>query len=286
MAIRTEAIQCSHEIATDPNLKAWRTEAAERGYCSSIALPFRVSEDQMACLTAYADKPNNWSQSEKDLMQDVAEDLGFGLKGLRTEVAKNQYQQDLRATLLETIEVIAETVDQRDPYTAGHEKRVTELALAIAAELGLDQAATDGLRLAGLMHDIGKLTVPAEILNKPTLLTPIEFELIKGHVAAADEILRPIDFEYAVAEIVVQHHERLDGSGYPAGLRGDEILPEARILAVADVVEAMASHRPYRPALGIEAALAEIRAGAGTRFEAEAVAACERLFARGFAFEE
>ena len=203
-----------------------------------------------------------------------------------TAEALRQNAAHLRRTFEGTVEAMGAMSAARDPYTAGHEKRVTELALAIAAELGLDQAATDGLRLAGLMHDIGKLTVPAEILNKPTLLTPIEFELIKGHVAAADEILRPIDFEYAVAEIVVQHHERLDGSGYPAGLRGDEILPEARILAVADVVEAMASHRPYRPALGIEAALAEIRAGAGTRFEAEAVAACERLFARGFAFEE
>jgi HD-GYP domain-containing protein (c-di-GMP phosphodiesterase class II) len=136
------------------------------------------------------------------------------------------------------------------------------------------------------VHDAGKLTVPAEILNKPSLLTPIEFELIKGHAAAAHQILKPIDFEHPVADIVAQHHERQDGSGYPAELKDDEILPEARILAVADVVEAMASHRPYRAALGLEAALAEVRSGAGTRYEAAAAAACERVFAHGFVFTE
>jgi len=173
----------------------------------------------------------------------------------------------------------------RDPYTAGHEKRVTELAVAIAADMRQDEATIEGLRLAGLVHDVGKLTIPAEILNKPSLLTPIEFELIKGHSEAAYEILKSIEFDYPIADIVVQHHERLDGSGYPAGLSGNAILPAARILAVADVVEAMASHRPYRAALGVEAALDEIRAGAGTRYEAAAVAACERVFAQGFVFD-
>jgi putative nucleotidyltransferase with HDIG domain len=170
----------------------------------------------------------------------------------------------LRRTVEGAVEAMGAMTAARDPYTAGHEKRVTELAVAIAAEMDRDEATVEGLRLAGLVHDVGKLTVPAEILNKPSLLTPIEFELIKGHAAAAHEILKPIDFEYPVADIVAQHHERQDGSGYPAGLKDDEILPEARILAVADVGEAMASHRPYRAALGIEAALAEVRSGAGT----------------------
>jgi len=192
----------------------------------------------------------------------------------------------LRRTVDGAVEAMGAMTAARDPYTAGHEKRVTELAVAIAAEMGRDEAAIEGLRLAGLVHDVGKLTVPAEILNKPSLLTPIEFELIKGHAAAAHEILKPIDFEHPVADIVAQHHERQDGSGYPAGLKDDEILPEARILAVADVVEAMASHRPYRAALGIEAALAEVRSGAGTRYEAAAVAACERVFAHRFVFTE
>ncbi len=190
----------------------------------------------------------------------------------------------LRRTVDGAVEAMGEMIAARDPYTAGHEKRVTELAVAIGEELGMAPSAVHGLRLAGLVHDVGKLSVPAEILNKPSLLTPIELELVKGHAAAAYEILRPIDFEYPVADIVVQHHERLDGSGYPAGLKNDEIMPEARILAVADVVEAMASHRPYREALGLEAALTEVRAGAGTRYDAETVAACGRVFAGGFAW--
>ena len=190
----------------------------------------------------------------------------------------------LRHTVDSAVEAMGAMIAARDPYTAGHEKRVTELAVAMGEALGMAPSAVHGLRLAGLVHDVGKLTVPAEILNKPSLLTPIELELIKCHAAAAYEILRPIDFEYPVADIVVQHHERQDGSGYPAGLRGDEILPEARILAIADVVEAMASHRPYRAALGLEAALAEVRLGAGTRYEAAAVAACERVFEQGFNF--
>ena len=192
----------------------------------------------------------------------------------------------LRHTIEGAVEAMGAMTAARDPYTAGHEKRATELAVAIATALGRDEAAIEGLRLAGLVHDVGKLTVPAEILIKPSRLTPIEFELIKGHAAAAHDILDPIDFEYPVAAIVVQHHERLDGSGYPAGLKRDEILPDARILAVADVVEAMASHRPYRAALGLDAALAEVRVGAGTRYDAEAAGACERVFAGGFAFSD
>ena len=207
--------------------------------------------------------------------------------------AQKQAQEDLRlsaARLRRTVEGAVEAMGAmtaaRDPYTAGHEKRVTELAVAIAAEMGHDEAVIEGLRLAGLVHDVGKLTVPAEILNKPSLLTPIEFELIKGHAAAAYEILKSIEFDYPIADIVVQHHERRDGSGYPSGLSGDAILPEARILAVADVVEAIASHRPYRAALGVEAALDEVRSGAGTRYEAAVVAACERVFERGFVFAD
>jgi putative nucleotidyltransferase with HDIG domain/PAS domain S-box-containing protein len=216
-----------------------------------------------------------------------------GVIGVAMDVTERQHAvaalelsaDRLRHTVEGAVEAMGAMIAARDPYTAGHEKRVTELAVAIATEMGRDEASIEGLRLAGLVHDVGKLTVPAEILNMPALLSPIEFELIKGHAAAAQEILAPIDFEFPVADVVAQHHERQDGSGYPAGLSGDEILPEARILAVADVVEAMASHRPYRAALGIDAALAEVHAGAGVRYEAEVVASCERVFAQGFAFE-
>jgi putative nucleotidyltransferase with HDIG domain len=166
----------------------------------------------------------------------------------------------------------------RDPYTAGHQERVTRLAMAMAERMGLPADRVEGLRVAGLLHDVGKVSVPAEILSKPTGLSAIELALVRSHSEAGYAILREIAFPWPVATIVLQHHERMDGSGYPSGLRGEEILLEARILAVADSVEAMASHRPYRAALGIEEALAELARGRGTAYDVDAVSACLSLF--------
>jgi putative nucleotidyltransferase with HDIG domain len=186
----------------------------------------------------------------------------------------------------DTVQAIAATVEMRDAYTAGHQQRVAVLAAAIANEMGLSADAIHGLRLASLVHDLGKIHIPAEILSRPGKLTSIEYELIKSHPQSGYEILKPITFPWPIAEIVLQHHERLDGSGYPKGLKGDAILLEARILAVADVVEAMTSHRPYRSALGLDAALQEIRQGSGTLYEAAAVEACLILMRDGrFKFE-
>jgi putative nucleotidyltransferase with HDIG domain len=176
-------------------------------------------------------------------------------------------------------------VETRDPYTAGHERRVSELATAIAGEMSVEGEELAALRLAGLIHDIGKIAVPSEILSKPGRLSQIELDLIKQHPASGYDILDAIDFGLPVAEIVLQHHERLDGSGYPRALTGESIRPGALILAVADVVEAMSSHRPYRPALGIAAALAEVKEHAGEKYDADVVAACVGLFEeQGFQF--
>ncbi len=200
------------------------------------------------------------------------------------EEVRRQAEQ-LRRTVEGAVLAMGHVVETRDPYTAGHERRVSELATAVGREMGLEADVLDGLRLAGLIHDIGKISVPAEILAKPGRLSDVEFNLIKQHSQAGYDILAVIDFGRPVAEIVLQHHERLDGSGYPRGLSGEGLLPEARILAVADVVEAMSSHRPYRPALGIEVALDEIREGAGSRYDAEAAATCVKVFEeQGFAF--
>jgi PAS domain S-box-containing protein/putative nucleotidyltransferase with HDIG domain len=169
------------------------------------------------------------------------------------------------------------TAELRDPYTAGHQRRVAKLACAIAGELGWDAERIATVRTAALLHDLGKIVVPAEILSKPGKLTETEFSLIRQHAAAGAEILADIDFEHDIATMVRQHHERLDGSGYPAGLRNGDILPEARVLAVADVVEAMVSHRPYRPALPLQAALGEIKDGSGRRYDADVCSACARL---------
>ena len=193
----------------------------------------------------------------------------------------------LRKAVGVTIQVMVSAVETRDPYTAGHQVRSANLARNIAAEMGLPQEKIDGIRMAGSIHDIGKLSIPAEILSKPTKLSEIEFSLIKEHARQGYEILRNVESPWPLAEMVYQHHERMDGSGYPRNLKGEEILIEARILAVADVVEAMASHRPYRPSLGIEAALEEIEKNRGIFYDKAVADACLRLFRqKGYRFAE
>jgi len=181
--------------------------------------------------------------------------------------------------------VAASAVELRDPYTAGHQRRVAQLARAIAVQLELPDETCEHIRIAALLHDIGKLSVPTEILSKPGKLRPVEYELAKGHVQAAEEMLKRVDVDWPLAEMVMQHHERMDGSGYPQGLSGDEIILEARIMAVADVVEAMSSHRPYRAALGIDAAIAEIEANRERLYDADVVDACVAVLGSGFEFE-
>ncbi|MBT0963300.1 HD-GYP domain-containing protein [Denitromonas iodatirespirans] len=190
----------------------------------------------------------------------------------------HQSELKLRKTLLDSVMAIAATVEMRDPYTAGHQRRVAEIGAAIARDLGMSEHRVEGLRLACVVHDVGKVKIPAEILNKPGRLSKLEFELIKNHAQDGYEVLKEIDFPWPIAQFVLQHHERLDGSGYPNGLKGEQILPESRILSVADVIEAMASHRPYRPGLGIEAALTEIEVNRGDLFDSEVVEVALNLF--------
>jgi PAS domain S-box-containing protein len=184
----------------------------------------------------------------------------------------------LRDALGGIIQVLSATLEKRDPYTAGHQRRVADLARAIGQEIGLSPECVEGLRLAGIIHDIGKISIPAEILCKPTKLTEIEYDLIRSHCQIGYDILKNIDFSWPIGKMILQHHERMNGSGYPHQLRGEDILIESRILAVSDVVEAMASHRPYRAALGIEAALQEIEADKGALYDPAVVAVCLKLF--------
>ena len=184
----------------------------------------------------------------------------------------------LEQAMERTVGTLSGAMGTRDPYTAGHEKRVSELAVAIGKKLGLDTDDLRLLRLAATVHDLGKITVPAEILSKPTRLSEAEFAIIKGHSEAGWELLEPAGLPASVTDAVLQHHERLDGSGYPAGLEDDEIGEFGRIIAVADVVEAMSSHRPYRPAIGMEPALEEIEQGRGVRYDERAADACVQLF--------
>lgn len=187
-------------------------------------------------------------------------------------------EKKLKSNLLDSISAIASIVEMRDPYTAGHQRRVADIAVAIGKELNLPDNQVEGIHLAGIVHDVGKIRVPAEILSKPGRLTVNEFNLIKEHPQTGYDILKSIDYPWTIAEIILQHHERLDGSGYPKGLKNTEILLEAQIIAVADVVESMMSHRPYRAGLGIDVALAEILLNRGSCFNADVVDACIRLF--------
>lgn len=205
------------------------------------------------------------------VIRDITEHVAMA-RDLEASLAK------LRATMNGVVQAMSLAVESRDPYTAGHQRRVSDLARAIATTMGLPVEQIDAIRIAGIVHDIGKLSVPAEILAMPRKLTPTEFGLIQTHPEAGFEILKGIDFPWPIARIVLQHHERIDGTGYPYGTAGDAILVEARILAVADVVEAMASHRPYRPSLGIEKALETIREESGAKLDPAVVDACTRLF--------
>jgi len=196
----------------------------------------------------------------------------------KAEEERNHGLEKLRKMLGGTVEAMALAMGSRDPYTSAHQRRVSDLARRIAQEMQLEHDLIECVRTAGILHDIGKISVPAEILSKPTALNDIEFSIIKQHPERAYEILKEIDFPWPIAEIVLQHHERLDGSGYPRGLKSGEILLEAGILAVADVVEAISSHRPYRPALGIGPALEEIEKNKGRLYDVESANACLRLF--------
>jgi putative nucleotidyltransferase with HDIG domain len=218
--------------------------------------------------------------------------IGFGgtardiTERKRAEEQLQQTLESLRKSVGATIQVMVSAVEMRDPYTAGHQIRTADLARIIATEMGLPKEKIDGIRMAGSIHDIGKISIPAEILSKPTKLTNNEFSLIKEHSHSGYEMLKDVESPWPLAQIVYQHHERMDGSGYPRNLKGNEILIEARIMAVADVVEAMASHRPYRPGLGIDAALAEIEKNKGTIYDNTVANACLKLFReKGYQFK-
>jgi HD-GYP domain-containing protein (c-di-GMP phosphodiesterase class II) len=188
--------------------------------------------------------------------------------------------EKLQLSMESTILAMAKIVEMKDPYTSGHQRRVAQLAGAIGRELGLSNEQVEGIHMSTVIHDIGKIYVPAEILSKPGKLTEIEFSMIKTHPKVSYDILKMVEFPWPIAKIVLQHHERLDGSGYPLGLSGEDIMIEAKILSIADVVEAIAFHRPYRSAVGIDKALEEISTKKGLLYEPAIVDACVRLFSK------
>jgi PAS domain S-box-containing protein len=283
--IRTGKSVVILDTLKDPNFEPWRERANQYGIRCCVATPISDEDQTIGALMVYAKIPNAFSESEIHLFENLANEIGFGLRSMarREQLAdemhkREQVQKQLYKALESTIEAMSKTMEWRDPYTAGHQRRVAEIAVAIARELGWDDVRLNGLHLGCMVHDIGKVAIPSEILTKPSKLTALEMQMVKGHVETSYEILKDIPFFWPIADMVHQHHERMDGSGYPCGLKGNQIILEARILAVADTVEAMASHRPYRAAIGLEAALKVITDGRGILFDSTVVDACLKLF--------
>ena len=218
-------------------------------------------------------------------IKHAVENARIAAERKEAEIKLAESERKLKKSLFNFVGSVASIVGLRDPYTAGHQLRVSELAVAMAKEIGLSEFQIEGIHLGSMIHDIGKIQIPAEILSKPGRLSDLEYQIVKQHVVAGYEIMKNGEFPWPIAQMILQHHERLDGSGYPHGLKGEEIILEARILSVADVVEAISSHRPYRPSLGIDAAFAEITSGRGVRYCPRSVDACIALFKeRGFKF--
>lgn len=284
-AARSGAIQVVPEVA-QADCQSWRERALACGYRSAIALPLRAGGEVIGTLNIYASEAGAFGAEEVSLLSELAGDLGFGIAMLRVRAAREEGTRKLERALEDTIQAIATTIEARDPYTAGHQKRVAQLAAAIAREMGLPENRINGVLRGAEIHDIGKIYIPSEILSRPGRLAAAEFSLIKIHPQVGYDIVKEIEFPWPVAQMILQHHERLDGSGYPNGLgAGDDIILEARILAVADVVDAMVSHRPYRPALGVAAALEEIRRHRSILYDTDVVDTCLRLFEeKGFDF--
>ena len=293
-AVRASEPYVVKNILEDPNIMTWRGEALKRGYASVVALPLISKSGTFGSLSIYSGEAGSFKPDEVELLKEIADNLVYGLVALHTRTERYRAESEVKSSLDKLrkalggiIQVLEQTVEIRDPYTAGHQRRVSDLARVIASEMNLSHDRIDGIRIAGIIHDIGKIYVPAEILSKPRRLSQIEFNLIKTHSQVGFDVLKTIDFPWPVAKIVLQHHERINGSGYPNRLRSDEIMLEARILGVADVVEAMASHRPYRPALGIDAALREIENNKGILYEKDVVEACIHVFRIGnFQFKD
>jgi putative nucleotidyltransferase with HDIG domain len=285
ISIRTGKVEIMNDSETSELFAPWRERARQAGIRSTASIPFSLDGGRLGALMVYSAHPNAFEPEAIEVFEHLAREMVYGVQALeqkkllqseRQRLLKTQEQ--LRETLSAMVAPIVTAMEMRDPYTTGHQSRVAEIAYAIGMEMGWPDEQLQGLRVAALVHDIGKISIPAEILTKPGKLNAAERGMIKEHSEIGYTILKDIPFAWPIAEIVRQHHEKLDGSGYPLGLEGDAILPEAKILAVADIVEAMASFRPYRPAIPINVVLKEIEREAGNLLDPEAVRICVDLF--------
>ena len=283
--IRSGEVQIVRDTEESTIFRPWRDRARRYGIRSSVSVPLNVEGRGPGVLMVYSALPHAFELEAVRVFERLAALTIRGIWALEQKKLLDAERERLVASQRHLAEALAASVfamvaamEARDPYTASHETRVGEIAVAIGREMGWSEVRLEGLRLAAMVHDVGKIGIPSEILNKPGRLTQDEFELVKAHPEIGYSILKNIPFTWPVADMVRQHHEKLDGSGYPLGLKAEEILPESMVMAVADIVEAMGSDRPYRASLGLEAALKEIESMAGTKLDAEAVRICCALF--------
>lgn len=285
-----EAVRSQRPVAMlvdGPQFAPWRERALANGIYASLALPI-PDEEARPIFIIYMSDRDGFRPDEIALFESLAADIALGMRGLRTRdlhrravLEERARAEEVEAALEGALAAVVATLEKRDPYTAGHEQRVAGLSRLIALELGLDEERIRGLYLAASVHDIGKISIPAEILTKPSRLSEIEYALVRQHPQTGYDIMRNIPFRWNIAEMVRQHHEYLDGSGYPRGLKGDEILLESRILTVADIVESMSAFRPYHRAIGLDAVLKEIGELARRKLDPLVVEACARIIERG-----
>ena len=283
--IRTGTSTIIEDTEIDPRFVPWRERARSYGIRCVVATPIHDGKETIGALAVYSKVANAFTDSEIHLFENLSDEIGYGLrsiahqKDLAKEVTeKLNAQNKLTLALESTIAAMSKTMEWRDPYTAGHQRRVADIAVLLGEKMELDQDRLSGLHMAGMVHDIGKVAIPSEILTKPTALTALERQMVQGHVESGYQILKDVPFNWPIANMVRQHHERIDGSGYPLGLKGDEILLESKILAVADTIEAMASHRPYRPAKTLSETFGELERLSGVFFDKEVVQVALDLF--------
>ncbi|HUB51326.1 MAG TPA: HD domain-containing phosphohydrolase [Terracidiphilus sp.] len=288
VCIRTGQVYIVDDLDKSPGISRWQERAKAFGVRSVAAFPLSVEGGWKGALVVFSTGPYAFYAEPVQVFERLGEVMIHGVEGLRRKELLDAEQRKLKQAqcqltdaLTATVAALGTATEQRDPYTAGHEVRVADISVAIGRELGWDEDKLMGIRLAALAHDIGKIGIPTEILTKPTRLKPAEYEIVKAHAEIGYNILKDIPFPWPVAAMVLQHHEKLDGSGYPLGIKGDEIMPESQVLAVADIVEAMGTDRPYRRAHGLSLALEEIQRMAGSQLDQEVVKVCVDLFNEG-----
>jgi PAS domain S-box-containing protein len=287
-AIRLNQTQVGNDAAEQLEGDAHTFSLKDFGIRSYLAVPIRMNQSVVGVMMACAYEQEAFTAVTVKLFEDLSRSISFGVESLihrqaHLNVVEAQRKQSVKMekSLEDALTAIAATLEQRDPYTAGHQKHVANLAVLIGKEIGVNDFSLRGLYLAGIVHDLGKIQVPSEILTKPSRLSAVEFNLVKLHPEVGYNILRSIDFPWPIADMVRQHHEYLDGTGYPLGLTSEKIMLESKILTVADIVESMSADRPYRPALGIDIAIQEILRLRGIKLDAAVVDACVKVLRRG-----